>query len=156
MEIFTKLKAKALSITASHVIVVVLLFLIVYLFRADDIYHLHPVWRKRVDSYLYANGKSPMAKEALPSPIITDLDSDGTNEIILITNDLKLSILALPEVDNRDEEDKILPHVVVKHKTLLSPHVKEMGWPVAMATGYTIPYKSMVQIRKQVSKSYYQ
>ncbi|GAB1601233.1 uncharacterized protein LOC115216796 [Argonauta hians] len=149
-ELVEKLKGKAQGISANHVSVVVLLFLIVYLFRADDVYHLQPMWRKRADSHLYANGRYPLESEALPSPIITDLDGDGTNEIILLSNDLKLSLLALPEVDNRDEEDKILPHVVVKYKTMLSAKSDQLGWPVAMTTGYLLPYKSMVQIRKQV------
>ncbi|CAI9728019.1 Hypothetical predicted protein [Octopus vulgaris] len=149
-EIVEKLKVKAESISANHISVIVLLFLIVYLFRADDIYNLQPMWRKRADTHLYANGKYPLENEALPSPIVTDLDSDGTNEIILLSNDMKLSILVLPDVDNRDEEDKILPHVIVKCKTMLSPKSEQLGWPVAMTTGYLLPYKSMVQVRKQV------
>ena len=60
-----------------------------------------------------------MIAEQLPAPIITDLDSDGINEIVLVTNDLKLSVLVLPDAESRDEDDQTLPHVDVKHKVVL-------------------------------------
>jgi hypothetical protein len=31
----------------------------------------------------------PTLEDRLPSPVITDLDGDGTNEILLITHDFK-------------------------------------------------------------------
>ena len=66
-----------------------------------------------------------MTAEQLPAPVITDLDSDGINEIVLVTNDLKLSVLVLPDAESRDEEDQTLPHVDVKHKVVL-PQVSQI------------------------------
>ena len=80
---------------------------------------LRPVWRKRAEYHHFANKKYPMTSEQLPAPVITDLDSDGINEIVLVTNDLKLSVLVLPDAESRDEDDQTLPHVDVKHKVVL-------------------------------------
>ncbi|XP_052819097.1 uncharacterized protein LOC128244968 [Mya arenaria] len=137
----------------NHFILVLLCAVIGYLLRSHDSYELRPVWRKRAEYHHFQNKKYPMKDEQLPVPIITDLDSDGINEIILITNDLKLSVMTLPD-PVKDEEDKTLPHVVVKHKVVLPQAAdggqdKPSGWPVSMVTGFTVPYQSMLQVRQQ-------
>ena len=140
----------------NHVILLLLCAVIGYLLRAHDSYELRPVWRKRAEYHHFENKKYPRRDEQLPAPIVTDLDSDGVNEIILITNDLKLSVMTLPDSGQQDEEDRTLPHVVVKHKVVLPQAMNNtgqgqpFGWPVVMVTGFTIPYLSMMQIRKQV------
>lgn len=154
MEVQKIFKAKKLNL--NYIIFIIICAVIAYVFRASDSYILKPVWRKRVEQYYYANRQYPTLEDRLPSPIITDLEGDGVNEIILISNDFKLSSLALPD-KNEDEDDKTLPHVVVKSKVQLPILTKEDGGssrPVVMATGFTIPYKSMVQIRKQVKYVY--
>lgn len=122
-----------------------------YLFRARDTYYLIPTWRKRSPSQFYNNGKYPTVEEYLPAPVVTDLESDGVNEVVMVTVDGRLCVLALPE--QQTNVDGTLPHVVVKNNVLLhlvrdSGHIAR---PVVLETGFTNPYLSMVQIRKQVS-----
>lgn len=136
----------------NYIVFIVICAIIAYVFRASDSYMLKPVWRKRVEQHYYANRQYPTLEDRLPSPIITDLEGDGVNEIILISNDYKLTSLALPD-KKEDEDDKTLPHVIVKNKVQLPLVTREDGGssrPVVMATGFTTQYQSMVQIRKQV------
>ena len=150
MDIWQVLKIK--KINYNYILFVILCAIIAYVFRASDSYILKPVWRKRVEPHYYSNREYPTLEDRLPSPIVTDLEGDGVNEIILISNDYKLTSLALPE-KSLDEEDQTLPHVVVKNRIQLPVKIKEDGGsskPVVMATGFTVGYKSMLQIRKQV------
>jgi hypothetical protein len=60
--------------------------------------------------------------------------------------------LALPDPVRENDDDETLPHVVVKQKAILPINVTEVNRPVAMETGFTVPYSSMMQIRKQVRR----
>lgn len=147
--------SKIRSPSKNHFILLLLCAVIGYLLRSHDTYELRPVWRKRAEFHHFQNKKYPTKSEQLPVPVITDLDSDGINEIILITNDLKLSVMTLPDPVKQDEDDKTLPHVVIKHKVVLPQATgggqgEPSGWPVVMVTGFTQPYLSMVQVRQQV------
>ena len=51
-----------------------------------------PAWRQDFDVSLYENGEFPTEDEQIPLPIITDLEGDGNNELILITPALKLQV----------------------------------------------------------------
>lgn len=144
------------SLNSNNLIFVILCCIIGYLFRANDSFVLKPVWRKRVETHAYANAAFPTKHDRLPPPIISDLEGDGVNEILLISSDFKLSSLALPNATLLDEDDQTLPHVIVKHKVALSLADEGNGWksrPVAMGTGFTVPYLSLMQIRKQVQSS---
>ena len=128
-----------------------------YLLRVKDSYSLTPVWRKRSEISKFANGKFPSDADRTPLPIVTDLEGDGVNEIVLVSNDLlHLNILAMPQ--DSDEGDKTLAHVVVKHKVEMkfdrrgNDHVSQ---PHTVAVGFTDPYLSMMQIRKQVGRLFY-
>lgn len=117
-----------------------------------DSYSLNPVWRKRSEITKFANSRFPTDVDRSPSPIITDLEGDGVNEIVLVSNDLlHLNILAMPS--DTEQEDRSLAHVVVKHKTelVLEQRVKgHSSKPYLVEVGFTIPYLSMMQIRKQI------
>lgn len=125
-----------------------------YLLRVRDSYSLNPMWRKRSELSKFANSKFPTEVDRSPSPIITDLEGDGVNEIVLVSNDLlHLSILAMPS-DNQEEDSRSLAHVVVKYKTVLDLNERVKGHnskPFIVDVGFTMPYLSMMQIRKQVS-----
>ncbi|XP_041375556.1 uncharacterized protein LOC121388325 isoform X2 [Gigantopelta aegis] len=143
-------QARIRKLSASHVCFVGLCVTIVYLFRAGDSYFLQPVWRKRVENQAYFNTLFPTDKDRLPSPVVTDLESDGINEVVLITPDLKLCILAIPD---HVTSEKTLPHVVIKHRVRLPTRTirdDKASRPVVMETGFTQPYLSMMQIRKQI------
>ncbi|XP_050397278.1 uncharacterized protein LOC126815602 [Patella vulgata] len=143
-------RSQVRKISVNHIFFVCLCGVIAYLFRASDSYNLKPVWRKRVETQHFANGRFPTEEDSLPVPIITDLEGDGVNEIVMITNDLKLSIMALP--DNKSSTAQVLPHVQIKHRVKLpiSSHHSKSSQPVVMTTGFTTPYLSMMQIRKQI------
>ncbi|KAK3589323.1 hypothetical protein CHS0354_026981 [Potamilus streckersoni] len=149
-QILTKLR----RISRHHLILIGLCAVIGYLLRAKESYELRPVWRKRAEYHHFQNKKYPTLDEQLPHPVVTDLDSDGINEIVLISNDLKLSILALPNSTRKDEDDKTLPHIEVKHKVVIPQDEKSstgrLSWPVVLITGYITPYLSMIQVRKQI------
>ena len=152
MAMFQKLR----HLSKNHLILVLLCAVIGYLLRSHDTFELRPVWRKRAEFHHFENKKFPTKAEQLPPPVITDLDSDGVNEIVLITNDLKLSVMTLPEAAKQDVEDRTLPHVVMKNKIVLPRSVngsntEPSGWPVVMVTGFTSPYLSMLQVRHQVN-----
>lgn len=151
MSVFHKIR----SPSKNHFILLLLCAVIGYLMRSHDTFELRPVWRKRAEYHHFQNKKFPTKSEQLPAPVITDLDSDSINDVILITNDLKLCVMTLPDPVSQDEDDKTLPHVEVKHKIVL-PHAtnksqdQPSGWPVVMVTGFTVPYRSMMQVRQQV------
>ncbi len=94
----------------------------------------------------------PNLDELLPKPIITDIESDGVSEVVMVTPDLQIEILALPQ----DSDPGILPHLEVKHSTPLPINTQQedgrTSMPIAMDTGYLTKYESMVQVRKQVSQ----
>lgn len=151
MSVINKIK----SPSKNHFALLLLCAVIGYLMRSHDTYELRPVWRKRAEYHHFQNKKFPTKVEQLPAPVITDLDSDGINDVILVTNDLKLSVMILPDPVKQEDEDKTLPHVVVKHKIKLPQTTngsqdQPSGWPVVMVTGFTVPYMSMMQIRQQV------
>ncbi|KAK7498067.1 hypothetical protein BaRGS_00010655 [Batillaria attramentaria] len=129
---------------------VCLCVIIFYLFRARDTYYLIPTWRKRSQPHHYNNGKFPTSEEYLPTPVVTDLESDGLNEVVLVTVDGRLSVLVLPERPKMD--DGSLPHVVVKNdvELQLTRSDGRIARPVLLETGFTVPYQSMMQIRKQI------
>ncbi|CAG5124890.1 unnamed protein product [Candidula unifasciata] len=123
-----------------------------YLLRVQDSYSLYPVWRKRSEMSKFANGKFMTDADRCPLPVVTDLEGDGVNEIVLISNDLQhLNVLAMPPPS--EEGSKTLAHVVVKDKAELSLVERVKGHksrPAVVGVGFTVPYTSMMQIRKQV------
>lgn len=123
-----------------------------YLLRVRDSYSLNPVWRKRSEVSKFANGKFMTDADRCPMPIVTDLEGDGVNEIVLISNDLQhLNVLAMPVPS--DENDITLAHVVVKNKVELTMMERVKGHasrPFTMGVGFVEPYLSMMQVRKQV------
>ncbi|CAH1779441.1 unnamed protein product [Owenia fusiformis] len=140
------LKDRLTHITIKDLAVVLLCAISVYLVRVRDSYSLKPMWRHDFIDQKKLTNEDDIK---LPSPIITDIESDGVNEVIFITNDLKLMMLAQP----RPTESIVLPHMDVKFETVLPVNASKGGktsHPVAMTTGYLEPYQEMGQIRKQV------
>ncbi len=86
-----------------------------------------------------------------PVPIVTDMDSDGINEVVMVTKDGQLEILRVPM--EMPDNHGFLPELQVVNKTQLPLETEEDGkksLPVAMDTGYLDEYMAMVQVRKQV------
>ena len=70
-----------------------LCFLFTYLLRIRDSVILEPVFEIPIDVSLYPNGKYFEGHRVLPQPIVTDLDGDRRNEIVVIDNDFKIKII---------------------------------------------------------------
>ena len=128
---------------------VTLCMVIFYLFRAKDSYHLSPVWRRRTEFQVFNNGMFPDHDEGVPSPIVTDLEYDGVKEVVMVSSDGKLSILALPHWHTLDGS---LPHIVIKHEVDLPLKRLHGGTarPVVLETGFHTPYLSTMENRTQV------
>jgi hypothetical protein len=115
----------------------------------DDVRFVH-AWSRNLDTSLYHNRKFPTENERLPRPIVTDLDSDGTTDLLYFNPDHTLVKETFP--------DSLSP--LVPAQSLFSNptqqgavNVRELGdggSPIAVATGYLKQYQSMVQVRQQV------
>ena len=86
------------------------------------------------------------------SPIITDLDGDGENEIVLITKDLHLKVLTaslnsdgFQSIDLND----VYEPLEISSVKLNNLNIQKGKSPVALKTGYIDPY-NITTIRKQV------
>ena len=145
------LKTKLSSLTVSNLTLIVVCALAIYLFRVRQTYRLAPQWRKEIEAEMYHNGKFPGSEEVVVPPVVTDLESDGTNEIVLLTTDLHLEVLVVPP----QSATKKLPQPEIVHAVQL-PVVRDddgrPGRPVAIATGYLTEFRSVTQIRKQVNR----
>ncbi|XP_013399961.1 uncharacterized protein LOC106166087 [Lingula anatina] len=137
-----------------------LCLLIAFLLRPQDSYKLQPSWvKERSESETQEDFDAYNIDIQLPPPVITDLESDGVNEVVLILHNsggqFNLEILATPETPVASVQ-QTLPHVEVRKEVVMPigkrKHQKfdQISVPVAMATGYLEEYQSMVQVRKQV------
>uniref|UniRef100_A0A1X7T644 Uncharacterized protein n=1 Tax=Amphimedon queenslandica TaxID=400682 RepID=A0A1X7T644_AMPQE len=91
----------------------------------------------------YANQKFPLRNEKLPLPIVTDLESDGQTDVILVSADKVLNVYS------RHYTPSYLGHHGIKHSNK-NVSLLKMSRVVAMTTGFLQPYQSVVQVRKQV------
>mmetsp|Transcript_41214 Transcript_41214/g.66839 ORF Transcript_41214/g.66839 Transcript_41214/m.66839 type:complete len:705 (+) Transcript_41214:47-2161(+) len=116
---------------------------------------LKKTWQHSIDPSLWENQQFPTATEALPPPIITDLDGDGDNEVIAVTTDCKILVLEASQlvdwVPTTSKGKEQLNSFTVKAEQSLLPKVGiNIGRkPVALATGYIDTYNEK-QARQQV------
>ena len=99
----------------------------------------------------YRNKDISQAVVSTPVPVVTDMDSDGISEIVMVTKDGRLKTMRVPVTDG--DETKQLPELSVVNETQLPLETDEdglMSYPVALETGFISEYLSMVQVRKQV------
>jgi len=112
-------------------------------------------WIFPIDSSLYANQQFPSDNEKMPPPVVTDLDGDGVNEVVMVTLDGKLLVLEAPSfptdwtpaAGTREQ----VSNFAVKLEASLLPSIKvRVGREaVALSTGYLDPYTEK-EMRKQV------
>lgn len=119
------------KIRAQDVVVVAAVLGAVFLFRAPNIWEMKPSWQLSSTSDIRHNP----GKNQLPLPVITDLDSDGINEVIIVTEDSRLQILMLPPQEDH-EMLSTLPHLHIKTEVVLqSINSSSAAFPVALAAG---------------------
>jgi len=141
------------SIRVRDCVLVVVCALAIYLLRARNHFELHPSWRSHVDyRTVYANGRYPSRNERLPRPVITDLDGDGSMEVVLVTGSLELQVCVLPQQDSRVSARQ-LPNLIVLESVELVISTDGIGShrPVVLDTGYILPAIARYQQRTQVS-----
>ncbi|XP_002735115.1 uncharacterized protein LOC100378520 [Saccoglossus kowalevskii] len=115
----------------------------VYLLRVRESYSLQAKWRSDIDTSLYENNEYAKEWEKIPLPFVSDIESDGINEVIFVTKEPKIKIATVP---TKKFGSSVLPYLVTKHEVTLDSNKH----PVAIATGYLMEYQSMLQVRKQV------
>lgn len=106
-------------------------------------YSLEPSWY--LDQRKYTSPSSS-SSSSIP-PIVTDLDGDGRQEIVLITRDMQLKVISA-EAPNNDHSEIYIPEELYSAR-LSALNVQKGKKPVAMKTGYVSPYDS-VKERTQV------
>ncbi|KAM9966498.1 hypothetical protein ACTFIR_006716 [Dictyostelium discoideum] len=149
-------------------LLVSILVVFISLYRQKD-YKLNLLLEIPIDTNNYENSHYPKINEFLPLPIITDLNGDGFNEIIYVTNDFKIRILDTitpnniekfrfsvngneNENDNENDNDQnsLLELPVLYESSLLSDVGLATGRrPIAIKTGYakhSIPGEKRQQI----------
>lgn len=105
-------------------------------------YSIDPCWY-----FFDKRNKTPYY--ASVSPIITDLDGDGSKETVLITKELELKVLSA-KAPNEDYSSIYSPEVIYSSRLTSSQFNTNIGMPpVAMAVGYIEPYSATVE-RSQV------
>ena len=101
-------------------------------------------WVEEIDVTKFSNEHFPLAHERLPRPIITDLDGDGLNEVIVATREPGLRILSVPRppssASGSARIDPVVPRLRRKATLLGAVRVAKGRHPVALATGYIDPY----------------
>jgi hypothetical protein len=97
---------------------------------------LYQKWKYNLDKTKYKNREYPNLHERLPSPLITDLDGDGVNEIIIATKEPKLLVLHPPSANDQSGQPTLLREVSLLSSTrsIGSRH------PVALRAGFLDPY----------------
>ena len=78
----------------------------------------------------------PFHDEILPLPVITDLDSDGLNEIVLITNGLHLEVLGYQTAVSGSLLPDLVVHNYIKLPSTVDKVTERIYRPIALATGY--------------------
>ncbi|ELR14937.1 FGGAP repeat domain containing protein [Acanthamoeba castellanii str. Neff] len=116
-------------------------------------YHgLRLVWVHPIDASLYENGHFPLQHERLPPPLITDVDGDGHNEVIVVTSDSRIKILeGTPSQSAGLGSPSQWHNLPVKEEASLLPSVGVGAGrrPVALSSGYLSPYQEGL-VRTQV------
>jgi hypothetical protein len=137
------------SIRVRDCVLMVVCALFVYLLRAKERFDLQPVWRKHINTErAYANSRFASPRERLPAPIITDIDDDGIEEIILVSGDFELQICPIPQPERLAASGIRLPEL--NDCNSIEMVLDSSHRPVAIETGYTSAPKSQHTVRSQV------
>ncbi|PFX31386.1 hypothetical protein AWC38_SpisGene3814 [Stylophora pistillata] len=134
------------KVRAQDVVVVAAVFVAVFLFRAPDVWEFNPSWQ--LDTILHSDHHA--SRHKLPPPIITDLDSDGINEIIIVTDDSRLQVMMLPPQEEYNQSST-LPHLLIKAEAILGVRAGiNSSKPVALGTGCEVKRISSPDICRQL------
>ncbi|EGC34171.1 hypothetical protein DICPUDRAFT_98309 [Dictyostelium purpureum] len=126
-----------------------LVVIFISLYRQKD-YKISLLLEIPIDTNNYDNSHYPKINEYLPLPIITDIDGDGKNEIIYVTNDYRLIVLETVTYENielfrlneNELSEKNLLQLPIKYQVSLKSEVGLATGrrPTSIKTGFTSPY----------------
>ena len=119
-----------------------------YLFNLRDRVSLQPAFFQPIPTDKYSNGFYPQAWERFSRPIVTDLEIDGENEVILSFPDGHIVVAKFALVT--PEANYPLPRLEKVFEYDLSESDGQKRHALSVETGFLEPYKAMGQIRKQV------
>ena len=133
---------------SDYVILILLTVVASYLFNMRDRVSLHPAFFQPIQTDLYSNAFYPQAWERGSRPLVTDLESDGENEVILSfpNGDIVVAKFALVT----PEADYPLPRLEKIFEFSLSSPDGTRRHALSVETGFLEPYMGMGQVRRQV------
>ena len=99
--------------------------------------YLYKKWKYNLDATRYTNRKYPSLHERLPSPLVTDLNGDGKNDIVVATKAPSLVLLRPP-----DQQTDGKPTVLREVSLLSSTRSIGSRHPVSMRSGYLDPFRT--------------
>lgn len=135
------------KVRGQDVVVVVAVLAATFLFRAPNVWELKPSWQL----YITSDASQTPGRNNLPLPIVTDLDSDGLNEVITTMMDSKIQILVLPPQKEEDDLTSTLPHLHVKAEAVLRSHnLSTSAFPVALGAGCDQRITNSLDICRQI------
>ncbi|XP_033625650.1 uncharacterized protein LOC117288891 [Asterias rubens] len=143
------LRLKSITVGVREVSLFCLCCVATYLLRVRHSYSIEPAWRVDSDQSLYVNGHYAQQWEIIPSALVTDVESDELNELLIVTKEPNLQLLKIPK---HSQQSKVLPFMQLQNEVTLVTGNASLSdrQPKALATGYLEPYQSMLQVRKQV------
>lgn len=88
--------------------------------------------------------------QRLPKPIITDMDGDGINEVVVASSEPKIQIFKMVDGSSATDTKLAQPTLFASASLLSSVRVRTGRHPVAIATGFRSPYKQGYNRRQVV------
>ena len=133
---------------SDYVILIMLTVVGSYLFNMRDRVSLQPAFFQPIQTDLYSNAYYPQAWERVSRPLVTDLESDGENEVILSFPNGHIVVAKFTLVT--PEADYPLPRLEKIFETSLSSPDGASRHALSVETGFLEPYLGMGQVRRQV------
>ncbi|KYQ93659.1 hypothetical protein DLAC_05044 [Tieghemostelium lacteum] len=141
-------------------LLITIIIVLISLYNQSD-YSLKLILEIPINTNNYENSHYPQPYEILPQPIITDLDGDGKNEILYVTNDYKIRVLDNIDplttsngfnIDSNNDDQQLLQKYRIRYETsLLSKVGLSTGRrPVAMKVGFVKPYQLYSEQRSKI------
>ncbi|KAI6652882.1 hypothetical protein LOD99_4268 [Oopsacas minuta] len=132
---------------SDYVILIILTMVASYLFNMRDRVSLQPAFFQPIQTNMYSNEYYPQDWERVSNPLVTDLESDGENEVILSFPEGHIVVAKYASVT--PGADYPLPRLDKKFDYSLSSIDTNPRHAINVETGFLETYKGMGQLRRQ-------